>query len=56
MNVLTWNKVVYGKRCIVARSRNHCCNGNAIIHFLSIVVGNNVAVHNTDVLGVAEEM
>jgi hypothetical protein len=50
------NKVVCGKRCTVTLSRNHYCHGKAIIRFLSIVIGINVAVHNTDVFGVAEEM
>ena len=47
---------MYGKRCTVALSRNHCCHGNAIIRYLYIVVGINVVVHNTDAFGVVEKM
>jgi len=56
LNMFSLNKVMCGKRCTVAHSRNQCCHGNAIIRFLSIVIGINVAVNNTDVFGVAEEM
>jgi hypothetical protein len=47
---------VYGIRRTVALLRKHCRHGNTTIRFHSIVVGINVAVHNTYVFGVAEEM
>lgn len=41
-----FNKITYVKRYVVARSRYHCCDGNATVRRLLIVVGAHVAFNN----------
>jgi hypothetical protein len=47
---------MYVQRYIVARSRNHCCHGNATMHSLFIPIGVAVPANNVKVFSVAMEI
>jgi len=47
---------MYIQQCIVVRSRNHCCRGNAKIRSLFACVGVDVAADNVEVFNVATEV